>query len=182
MDTCSKNPENSIQFPLRKAKVSFVIRIVYRVVYKCNNSSWRIEEESLCLPFVTFENITKLQFDYSNCAGISDSERLSIPRVIEESWVEFVLRFFLSISRSQSIKRNVVSRFLFFLFFRRRFFRWIRYAIFFLNLCSQFYVYFGRLWIWVGDATFSVQWYKWIGRATASVIRGYSIDCLPCRE
>lgn len=91
-------------------------------------------------------------------------------------------RFFLSISRSQSIKRNVVSRFLFFFFFEEDFFRWIRYAIFFLNLCSQFYVYFGRLWIWVGDATFSVQWYKWIGRATASVIRGYSIDCLPCRE
>lgn len=107
---------------------------------------------------------------------------LSIPRVIEESWVEFVLRFFLSISRSQSIKRNVVSRFLFFFSFEEDFFRWIRYAIFFLNLCSQFYVYFGRLWIWVGDATFSVQWYKWIGRATASVIRGYSIDCLPCRE
>lgn len=123
MDTCSKNPENSIQFPLRKAKVSF-IRIVYRIVYKCNNSSWRrIEEEFLCLPFVTFENITKLQFDYSNCAGISDSERLSIPRVIEESWVEFVLRFFLSISRSQSIKRNVVSRFLFFFFFEEDFFR-----------------------------------------------------------
>lgn len=47
---------------------------------------------------------------------------LSIPRVIEESWVEFVLRFFLSISRSQSIKRNVVSRFLFFFSFEEDFF------------------------------------------------------------
>lgn len=137
MDTCSKNPENSIQFPLRKAKVSF-IRIVYRIVYKCNNSSWRIEEESLCLPFVTFENITKLQFDYSNCAGISDSERLSIPRVIEESWVEFVLPF-LSLDISLPIyKKKCCFTISFFFLFRRRFFSLNSIRDFFSKLLRNF--------------------------------------------